>query len=275
MENTAYKEAMGYFKKMNDGLFLAIRYIDKNGVIVIPSDSNMPVFSELPSHFCVNGVILDKGLFSQYKAICILQLLEDHPWLIDVYPSILPESRTIVKIAKVLRTKDRKKIHQNCSELREALCPGIISLKLADSAIETYGNKQLEAKLDVHVFPIYYHDGTFFGITKAFSDQYLSVYRKIKALLDKTDNKKDLIGKCMISYAIENGKFIATLFLDDGGDIRTYYDAVGKLKEYVTKHRFSVGFPMQGRDGDDFIRQKEKVENIVRLFDGYCIYILN
>lgn len=268
------REALAYFKKLNDTLFLAMRYVDRHGVIVIPTDSNMPVFSENPSHFCVNGTILDVGLFPQYKSMCILQLLEEHPWLVDTYPRILPENREIVKVAKALRLKDRAHLRENCRELRGRLCADI-GKYLGQPVIETNGDKALEEKVDVHVLLLYHHGDMFSGITKTFSDQYLSVYRKIKALLDKTADKRALVGKCLITYAAENGKFIATLFLDaDGGDA-AYYEAVGKLKDYVLKHRMTVGFPMQVRDNQDMALQTERIGYISRIFEGYSVYIFN
>lgn len=268
------REALAYFKKLNDTLFLAMRYVDRHGVIVIPTDSNMPVFSENPSHFCVNGTILDVALFPQYKSMCILRLLEEHPQLVDAYPRILPENREIVKIAKTLQLKSREHLHENCRELRGRLCPDI-GKYLGRPVIETNGNKQVEDKVDVQVLLLYHRDEAFSGITKAFSDQYLSVYRKIKALLDKTAAKENLVGKCLITYAVENGKFVASLFLDADGSDAAYYEAVGKLKEYVVKRQMTVGFPMQVRDNQDMAVQAERIRNISRIFEGYCVYILN
>lgn len=270
----ANEEALNYFKHLNDTLLLAVRYTDQNGVWIIPINPNMPIFNETTSHFCVNGIVLDFKLYTQYRSMLILQLLEEHPYLIDIYPTVLPESRSIVKISKILRLKSREKIHENCCDLRKTLCPDF-EKELKHFVIETNGNKLLENKIDLYVFPVYYTNDSFSGITKEFSDQYLSVYRKIKALLDRTPQKKDLIGKCLISNAVETGKYIATLFCDANLDDDVYDHMIGKLKEYVVSHKLSIGFPIQVKTSGDMARQKERTEHISGIFKPHCIYILN
>lgn len=268
------QEALTYFKKLNDTLFMSMRYIDKNGSMIIPTDAAMPVFGGTRSHFCVNGMVLDMSFFAHYQSKLIIQLLEDHPWLVDTYLSILPETRTIVKISKVLKSKGIDKIHETCKGLRVALC-GDITERIKPVLVETHGNKDLENKLDVQVLPLYYNGDSFTGISKDFSDQYLSVYRKIKTVLNQTLQKETLLGKCLITYVLETGKYFAILFLKTSQLDDVYQVAITKVKDYVVAHGFSVGFPAQVHLNADASYLKKAETEISQVFDSYGAYVLN
>lgn len=272
--NHTNEEALTYFKKLNDALFMVMRYIDKNGLTVIPTNPTMPVFGENPSHFCVNGVILDIDLFARYRSWLMIQLLEDHPWLIDAYVSILPGARAIVKVAKVLQAKGKENLHETCRGLREALC-GDIGNQVKPAMMNTNGDKVLENKLDMQVLPLYYSNGSYMGISKAFSDEYMSVYRKIKTVLNQTPQRETLLGKCLISYALETGKYIAALFLKVGDLDGTYREAVTKVKDYVVAHGLSVGIPVQVQSNADASYPEKAKAEIFQIFGLYGVYFLN
>lgn len=266
------EEALTYFKKLNDTLFMSMRYIDKNGAMIIPTGAAMPVFSRLRSHFCVNGMVLDMDLFARYQSQLIIQLLEDHPWLIDTYLSILPATRTITKIAGILRSKGIENVHTTCRGLRVALC-GDIQDRIKPALVGTHGNKDLENKLDVQVLPLYDNGENFSGISKEFSDRYLSVYRKVKAVLNQTPQRETLLGKCLIAFALETGKYFAVLFLKTNELDDVYRVAITKVKDYVVTHGFSIGFPAQVCSNSDALYLKEA--EISKVFGGYGVYILN
>lgn len=242
--------------------------------MIIPTDAAMPVFSRSRSHFCVNGMVLDMNLFVRYQSQLIIQLLEDHPWLVDTYLSILPETRTTVKISKIIQSKGIENIHATCRGLRTVLC-GDIQDRIKPVLVETRGDKELESRLDMQVLPLYYNGDSFSGISKEFSDRYLSVYRKIKAVLNQTPQKETLCGKCLITYALETGKFFAALFLKTSelGDV--YRVAITKVKDYVVPHGLSIGFPAQVHSNADVLYLEKVKAEIFNVFGSYGVYILD